>query len=163
MLLLHYGHWWTDSVTVRPSLSLSSRSVTLFPGAHIVRQFINEWLPWIDRSSPFSLHWLIADGSRRGAFTYFTGGCSSLAVPVESTHMTQYVTDASCARKGSWWLWCFRINWVAKTIWSAKRKMWIVPRMSFGFSNLSSYFWISATSSWLYPSVLVYQPVYVCT
>lgn len=86
-----------DRLCHGPSISLSSRSVTLFPGAPC-RQFINERLPWIDRSSPFSLHWLIDDWSRRGALTNVHWWVLKLLFARQCTHMTQYVNDVSCAR-----------------------------------------------------------------
>lgn len=142
MLLLHYGHWWTDSVTVRPSLSLRGLSHFFLVHISCVNSSMSGCPGSIEVVRFHFIDWLTI-GQEEGHLLHCTGGCWSFSFPaVESTHMTQYVTDASCARKASWWLWCFRINWVAKTIWSAKRKMWIVPRMSFGFSNLSGYFWI---------------------
>lgn len=139
MLLLHYGHWWTDSVTVRPSLSLRGLS-HFFLVHHVVNSSMSVCPGSIEVVRFHFIDWLTI-GQEEGHLLMCTGGCWSFS-SLANVHIWLNMS-MTYPVQGSWWLWCFRINWVAKTIWSAKRKMWIVPRMSFGFSNLSSYFWIS--------------------
>lgn len=129
-----------DRLCHGPSISLSSRSVTLFPGAPCVNSSMSGCPGSIEVVRFHFIDWLTI-GQEGGHLPMCTGGCWSFS-SLANVHIWLNIS-MTYPVQGSWWLWCFRINWVAKTIWSAKRKMWIVPRISFGFSNLSSYFWIS--------------------
>lgn len=140
---------------------MDRQTVTVVRLSHFflaIRRFINEKLlmPWIDVLYCTSVFTSLIDwSSLKSGF-----GSFSTRPPCE-VHVTQYVSDASWARMIVYVRSVpFSINWVAKTIWSAKRKMWIVPRMSFGFSNLSSYFWISSPPSTT-TTVATSPPIYL--